>query len=143
MIFKIIDFFVWFQKLQQKLGLEVRVGLFYSRTLQVSFWNIETSATGNCACIALVQLSEMAIVEKENFSSFLRAKLNDTNFYQQLLARVCWKKREQFVWTWKGIPNNCYYPKNRAKHKVLRIYCFAQILSKKKNNNNNNNNKYI
>ena len=77
------------------------------------------------ACITLVQLSEMTIVKKENLSSFLRAKLNDINFYQQLLARVCWKKREQYVWTWKGIPNNCYCPENRAKHKILRIYCFA------------------
>ena len=26
----------------------------------------------------------------------------------------------QFVWTWKGIPSNRYYPLNRAKYKILK-----------------------
>ena len=36
------DFFVLLQQLEQKLGVEGRVALFYRKTLQVSSWKIRT-----------------------------------------------------------------------------------------------------
>ena len=45
------------------------------------------------------------------------------------LARVCPTKQEQFVWTWKGIPNNRYWPGNWVKYKILHIY-FSRLLLK-------------
>ena len=39
---------------------------------------------------------EMAILKKENLSLVLMANLNNFNFHQHLLARVCLTKREQF-----------------------------------------------
>ena len=35
------------------------------------------------------------------------------------LARVCPTKQEQFVWTWKGIPNNRYCPGSWASCKIF------------------------
>ena len=35
------NFFLWFQQLYQKLGVEGRVALFYDKTLQVGFYIIE------------------------------------------------------------------------------------------------------
>ena len=36
-------------------------------------------------------------------------------------------KPEQFVWTWRGIPNNRYCPANRAKYKI-HIYSARLLL---------------
>ena len=67
-------------------------------------------------------MNEKTIVKKENVSSFLIAEIYEINFYQQLLAKVCSRKREQFVWTWKVIPNIRYCPANWKKYKILHIY---------------------
>ena len=49
-----------------------------------------------CAGI-FFNLTEITIVEKENISSFLIAKMYEINFHQQFLAMVSSSKGEQFV----------------------------------------------
>ena len=82
-------FFVWFQQLNKICGWRGELLCFL-------YW------TG-----IFFNLNKITKVNKEDISS-----MYDFNFFQQSLAMVCSTKREQFVWTWKGIPNNRYCPSN-------------------------------
>ena len=83
-------------------------------------------------CGYFFTLNKISIVKKENISSFLLSKMYEINFHYQHLARVRSTKRKQFVWTWKGIPNNRYCPGNWIKYKIvqnLSFYAFTLILN--------------
>ena len=80
-------------------------------------------------CWYFFNLNEIVIVKKENISSILIAKMYEINFCHQCLAKVYSRKPEQFVWTWKGIPNNRCCPVNWAKYNILHIY-FSRLLLK-------------
>ena len=90
------DFSVLFQQLQQKLGVEERIALFYRKTVS---GKLEHKLQAAVLVLGwyLFNLNEKTIVKKRKMSSFLITKMYDINFYQQLLARVCSTKWKQFV----------------------------------------------
>ena len=121
------DFSVLFQQLQQKLGVEERIALFYRKTVSGKSEH-KLQAAVLVLGWYLFNLNEKTIVKKRKMSSFLITKMYDINFYQQLLARVCSTKWKQFVWTRKGIPNKRCYLGNSANYKIFFIK-FSRIKS--------------
>ena len=71
------------------MGVKRRVALLYGRTLQVSFWNIETNYRKfflSCTGLFLTWI----------ISSSLLSKVYEINFHHQLLARVFSTKRKRY-----------------------------------------------
>ena len=77
--------------------MEGRIALFCVRSLQASFWNIETNYRNfglYFACIFLTRTRKQQW--KKNIYSFLLSKMHEFNFHHQLLVRICLTKREKF-----------------------------------------------